>query len=1010
MDANLLKGLSWRSIGPAQFGGRVADVAGVPGNPDIIYMGHSTAGLFKSTNGGVTFKSVFNKGNTLSIGAIAISPANKNVVYIGTGEGNPRNSASFGDGVYKTTDGGKTWENVGLKNAERFSDIVINPQKSNIVYAAAMGHEWGPNEQRGVFRSVDGGKTWKKILYANNTTGASDIVIDPGNPNIIYAGMYDYMRKPWNFRSGGPGSGLYRSVDGGDSWQKLTTPDKNNGLPGDSLIGRIGIGISKSHPNVVYALIESQEKGWLWRSDDRGYNWRMVNNNRFIDSRPFYFTQVRVDPINENRVYTLSGAIHISDDGGRSFRSVSYQKMFGDVHALWIDPKNPDRLISGSDGGLFVSNDGAENFDFINTMPLAQAYHVGVDMDDPYHVTGGFQDHEIWWGPNTKWDHTGVRGGDWRHLRNWGDGMYAVPDPQNSNIVYYNSHFGDITRKNLKTGEERFIMPYPLWATGLPAHAQKYRFNWNAPIELSPQDSHTLYFGGNVVFKSSNQGNSWNVISPDLTTNDPKKLVSSGGPITPDNTRSEYYCTITTIDASPVDSTVIWAGTDDGNVQVTKNGGKSWQNVLKNMPDVPDHAWIATIKTSFHEPGTAYVAVDQHRMDNFSPYGYFTTDYGKTWTRISDGLKGYVHIISEDPRQENLLYAGTELGIFVSFDRGRHWTNMRMGLPPLPVRDLVVHPRDNDLIIATHARGFFILDDVTPLQKLASVRDEKVALFKPMRSTRYTPRTDPSSLGDKVFLGTNQPYGIIISYYINDENAEGSAKITIRDSTGAIVRSLKGSMHKGINRVVWNLRENLFAHSNSNNSSNGQYIRGPRVLPGDYTVQLEALGQEKEQRAHVRMDPNVTTARDSWVAQYRALKMLMKDQFKMRHMRQQMRNVMDQIKELNREVDNSDIKQSGRSIIQRLDKINNHFRTDPRSGLASSSGHAVDLQSRISWMIHEISSYTGHPTESQKRWIDRLDNQLQTVDGTLNEVLKQDIRALNQQLSDTGIPHIVVDS
>ena len=606
--------LAWRAVGPAMFAGRVADVAGIPGNRDLLYVGTASSGLYKSTNGGTTFDPVFESGNTLSIGAIAVQPDNPDVVYVGTGEGAVRNSMSFGDGVYKSTDGGRSWKYLGLPQSERFARLVIHPSNPAIIFAAAMGRAFGAGGERGVYRSTDGGATWRRTLHVDDTTGASDVAIDPQDPNIVYAGMYDYQRQPWSFRSGGPGSGLYKSTDGGSTWKRLTDPALNNGLPGAKLLGRIGISVHRKNPRVVYVLIEAQEGGVLWRSDDRGEQWRVVNSERRINNRPFYYTQVRADPVDPDRVYTLAGSFNVSTDGGRTF-GPSGGRMFGDHHALWIDPEDPKRLLSGTDGGFFISNDYGRNWDFVNNMPMAQAYHVGVDMSEPYNILGGFQDHEIWRGPNEKWNQVGVREGDWVRLRYMADGMYALADPRDPSIVYYNGHFGDITRLDMRNREERYIQPYPPGPAGGGADIEKYRFNWNSPVLMSPSNPDVLYYGGNVLFKTIDRGETWSIISPDLTTNDKEKQRSSGGPISTDNTRAEFHCTIVSLAESPRDPSVIWAGTDDGNLQITRDGGKTWKNVAPNIPDAPRYSWFSSISASGAAPGAAFVTIDQHRLE-----------------------------------------------------------------------------------------------------------------------------------------------------------------------------------------------------------------------------------------------------------------------------------------------------------------------------------------------------------------------------------------------------------
>jgi photosystem II stability/assembly factor-like uncharacterized protein len=1005
VDPARLAGLSWRAIGPAVFGGRIADVAGAPGDPAILYVAAASSGLFKSTNGGTTFESIFNDGNTLSIGAIAVQPDNPNVVYVGTGEGAVRNSISFGDGIYKTTDGGRTWTHLGLTDTERFARIAIDPTNPRIVFAAALGHAFGPNTQRGVFRSTDGGATWHRVLYVNPTTGASDVAIDPKNPRIVYAGMYDYQRTPWSFRSGGPGSGLYRSSDGGTTWTKLTDPARHNGLPGAKLLGRIGISIHRNNPNIVYALIEAQEEGVLWRSDDRGHTWHMVSNDHRINNRPFYYTQVRADPVDPNRVYTLSGTFNLSTDGGHTFRP-SGGRMFGDHHALWIDPTNPKRLLCGTDGGFFSSNDGARTWDFVNNIPLAQAYHVSVDMALPYHVLGGFQDHEIWRGPNEKWNQIGVRGGDWVRLRYMADGMYAIADPRDPNIIYYDGHFGDITRIDMRNQEERYIQPYPPGPAGGGANLEQYRFNWNSPILISPTNPDVVYYGGNVLFKTTDGGATWTIVSPDLTTNDPAKQQPSGGPITPDNTRAEFHCTIIAIAQSPLDSNVIWVGTDDGNVQLTRDGGKTWTNVAPNIPGAPKFSWVAAIRTSFVDPGTAYIAIDQHRLDDFTPYAVVTTDYGKTWRRISNGLRGYVHVVIEDPKEPSLLYAGTELGIYASFDRGATWTDLRLGLPHLAVVDMTVHPRDNDLVIATHARGFYILDDVTPLQQLARVMTRRVALFHPMPAIRYTPASDVSVLGDRVWIAPNKPYGAIISYYVAEASASPApAQIEIRDPTGRLVRSLEGPARPGIHRVVWNLAEESSC-GRSAASQSGRRARGGgtwlRALPGTYAVRLIVRGETVEDSVVVRLDPRVHATPGDLRAWYQAAHTI-------EHMECRIAQGIVRLRALQGELDRAERAARTAELRREVAAVRGALRPVVLGlvGDVRDPGH-VNVSGRVQWLTIQVGNYTGPPTAAQREWIGRFDEQTDHYVGLLERVIHEEDPRLNARLEAAGLPPVEV--
>jgi photosystem II stability/assembly factor-like uncharacterized protein len=975
IDPKFLSGLAWRSIGPAHFSGRVTDIAGVPGNPDIIYVAFGTAGLFRSANGGITFTPIFENSGTLSIGAIALDPRDPNTIYCGTGEGNVRNSVSFGDGLYKSADGGKTWKHLGLRDTERFGRIVVSPKDPNVVFAAALGHEWGPNRERGLYRSTDTGATWKQVLYVDETTGASDVAIDPADPNIVYCGMYDFLRQPWHFRSGGPGSGLYRSTDGGETWTKLTDPKLGNGLPGKGLIGRIGVSVCVSDPNVVYAMIESEEPGELWRSADRGLHWTLVSDDPQINNRPFYYSDVHADARDPDRVYALAGGIFVSTDGGRTWDDFAgYESLFGDHHALWIDSANPDRILNGNDGGLYLSNDRGKAWEFLNNMPSAQAYHVSVDMAEPYNVMGGFQDHEIWVGPSEKWNEVGVRGGDWIRLRDMADGMYALADPRDPNIIYYNGHFGDITRIDLRNREERFIQPYPLGPTGTGVHMDLYRFAWNSPIHISPNDPDVVYYGGNVLFKTRDGGHSWEIISPDLTTNDKAKQQLSGGPITPDNTRAEAYCAIQGLSESPLDPNVIWVGTDDGNVQLTRDGGKTWTNLSPNIAGLPKQACISTVWASPHAAGGAYIAVDQHRLDDFAPYAFVTDDFGKTWRPISKGLLGWVHVVKEDPKAPGLLYAGTELGVFASFDAGANWTDLRLGIPPVQVVDLVVHPKANDLVIATHARGFYILDDVTPLQELVKTIPERAALHTPMPPVRYTPASDTSTLGDKVYCAPNKPYGAIISYWLAEPAAEGKVRLEVLNAHGIVLRELDGPGAQGINRVVWDLREDLKSVLKEIKADPGFRPRGEgmKVMPGEYMVRLRAAGTVLERTFTVRSDPRIKAAPEDLAAYESSVRRLIRISVSIEA-------ALDRIEKAEEKLSSAE-KTAGGATRKRIAARRAELETvkaklrPPRL-----QPENLNLSGKLSWLVRQVGGYTGKPTKAQSEYIGILEGRLRQV-------------------------------
>ncbi|HSB08780.1 MAG TPA: hypothetical protein VLM38_04675 [Blastocatellia bacterium] len=801
-NATLLANLKWRSIGPANMGGRVTAIEGVAGDPFTFYVGGADGGIFKTTNGGTTFKPIFDNQDVLSIGAITVAPSDPNVIWVGTGEGDPRNTASFGDGVYRSTDAGDTWKHLGLNETERIKRIKVDPRDPDTAYVAALGRAWGPNEERGVFKTTDGGKTWAKTLFIDKDTGCSDIDIDPQNPRILYAGMYSFRRKPWRFDSGGGQTALYKSIDSGTSWKKLV-----NGLPRTPM-DRIGVAIARSNPLTVYMITETKTEGNLFRSDDRGETWRMVHNDPNINFRPFYYSDIRVDPNDPERIYSLGGGLSVSRDGGRTFARIA-NGVHGDHQAMWIDPMNSNRVLNGSDGGFQVSNDKGATFEVINNVVLSQYYHITYDMRQPYYVYGGLQDNGNWVGPSATLFREGIRKDDW-YTVSGGDGFFVVPDPSSPNIVYSDSQGGTISLTDTNSGNTRSIHPYPkeTGSSGNAIAGYKYRFNWNPPIAASPHDPKTVYYGGNVLFKTTNYGHSWQEISPDLTTNDKSKQQSSGGPVVVDNTAAEFHCTILAIAESPVKPGVIWVGTDDGNVQVTQDGGKTWKNVVVNIKGLPPNSWVPNIDASHFDAGTAYVAFDRHQDDDFGPWAFKTTDFGQTWTSVKGDLpsKGYVHIVREDPKVKTLLYCGTELGVFASWDGGNHWVSIRNNIPPVAVRDIVVHPRDNDLIIATHGRGVFILDSAAALQELATAKTNDVFLFDVRPTTRYQMWGKDSNLGQKTFAAQNPPAGALVDYYLKAD-VSGPIVITVADKSGKTIRTIRSNANKaGVNRVVWDLR------------------------------------------------------------------------------------------------------------------------------------------------------------------------------------------------------------
>jgi photosystem II stability/assembly factor-like uncharacterized protein len=852
--------LEWRSIGPAIMGGRIADVEGVPGDANVVYVASASGGLWKTTNGGVTWKPIFERQGTISIGDIALAPGNPDVVWVGTGESNVRNSVSFGDGVYKSTDGGKTWQHMGLKETERISAIAINPRNPDIVYIGALGHAFGPNEERGVFMTTDGGKTWNKTLYIDNQHGVADLEIDPTNPNILYAGMWSFERKPWTHRSGGENGGVYKSIDGGRTWNKLT-----NGLP--KLMGRIGIRVAPSNPNVVYVIVEAKD-GTLYRSDDRGETFKMVSKQDSIVSRGFYYTTVRVNPTNENHIYAVASTLFTSVDGGKTFRSITGRTHI-DFHALWIDPQNPKRIWHGQDGGIGVSYDGGESWEAVYNIPLGQFYQIHADNRTPfYYVMGGLQDNGSWTGPSRTREPAGIMNDDWRMV-SFGDGFYVINHPDDPEQYLSESQGGDIVWTDFRTREQQSINPWGRGSGGGPAAGHKFRFNWNAPIVFSAHDKTTVFFAGNVVFKTPDFGKTWEQISPDLTTNDPEKLKDAGGPIAIENSTAEYHSTIITIAESPVQRGQIWVGTDDGNLQVTTDGGKKWNNIIANVSGVAKNSPVSHVEPSRINANTAYVSFDRHMFDDFRPYIFKTTDGGKSWANISGNLpaKAYVQVVREDPKNTNLLYAGTELGLFASYNGGKEWLALNLkNLPHVSIHDIMVHPRENDLILATHGRSIWIFDDATVLQRMnQQILDSNAHLFPVRPALRFTSRFTRYGIGEKQFTGPNPANGALITYYLKDKVDEKTTlKVQVFDRDGKLIQDIeRPSREKGLNRIAWNLRlggPEVRRPPTPEQLAFGGGPRGPQVLPGTYTVKLTVGDKVFEERVEVKLDPGIKTS------------------------------------------------------------------------------------------------------------------------------------------------------
>jgi photosystem II stability/assembly factor-like uncharacterized protein len=1009
-----LRNLTWRSIGPANMGGRITAIHGVPGNTKVYYVAGADGGIWKTTNGGVTFRGIFENQPVYSIGALALAPSDPNVIWVGTGEGDPRNSASFGNGVYRSTDAGETWKHVGLEDSERIKRIVVDPRDPDVAYVCALGHEWGANDERGVFKTVDAGRTWQKVLFLDRSTGCSDIAMDAENPRILYAGMYTFLRRPWRFDSGSGQTAPYKSVDGGATWKKIT-----NGLPRQPM-DRIGIATSVSQPSVVYLVTEFKNAGNLFRSDDRGETWRLVNSDPNINFRPFYYSDIRVDPKNADRVYSLSGGLYRSDDGGRTFTAIG-GGVHGDHQAFWIDPDDPRRVLSGSDGGWQVSHDLGATWEIINNVSFAQYYHVFFDLQQPYNLCGGLQDNGTWCGPS-RTPRNGILKDDW-YTVGGGDGFYAVPSPDEPWMVYTNLQGGVISVIDTRSGNSRNIHPYPN-RTGSAGDAMvdhKYRFNWDSPIFISPHDAKTVYFGGNVLFRSRDYGHSWDVISPDLTTNDREKQLSSGGEVVTDNTAAEFHTTILTIAESPKQAGLIWVGTDDGLVQVTQDGGKTWSNVTPNIRGLPANTWIARIEASHAEACTAYIAPDRHRDDDFKPYAYMTQDCGKTWASIANGLppKGYVQVVREDPADPNVLYIGTELDVFVSWDRGKSWASLRNNLPSVSVRDIRVHPREHDLIVATHGRGIFILDDITPLRQIAAALNTEQKLFEPRPTVRWSMWSRDANRGSKTYVGENPPYGALLYYYLKTAPTQ-PVTISISDEAGKVIRTLsEPNATVGVNRTVWDLR-----HQGSSTTGGGGGGRGggasPWAAPGLYTATLRAAGREESVAMRVVADPRVSTTQADYVAQTEAgvqLRDLLGETDRSIQRMDAVRNQLQLLEAALRTADQSgtvkvadgtpslaDALSTVRSGLQKLVDLRDTKVTRPIQGLGYRQ--YPRLREELNSLASAINGAASPPTKAQLLRLDELRGETTQVLSEIRSTVDTIIRDVNSKIA--GKPFIII--
>ena len=999
--SKMLENYSWRAIGPANMGGRVTDIDGVPGDPSTFYVSGADGGIFKTTNGGVSFNPIFENQRAYSIGSLTIAPSDNNILWVGTGEGDPRNSVGYGWGVYKSIDGGMSWKHLGLKNTERIKRIVVDPKNPNIACVCALGKEWGPNKERGVFKTIDGGKTWKKILYIDENTGCADIAMEDNNSRIMYAGMWTFRRKPWRFDDGGKKTALYRTMDGGETWKKIM-----NGLP-DKDMARPGVHIAQSEPNIIYLMTEFEGGGTAFKSEDRGESWEMVNDDPNINFRPFYYSDVRVDPNQPNVLFSISGRLSRSKDSGNTWEQIA-KTVHGDHQALWIDPTNSKYILNGSDGGFQRSFDGGDSWEIINNIELSQFYQMEIDNKKPYNIYGGLQDNGTWVGPSNSLYGAGILKRHWKGLA-YGDGYFAVPIPGEEHFVYTNLQGGVPFLVDSRYGNVQTIHPYPkiVGSAGDAIEKHKYRFNWDSPIMISPHDPETVYVGGNVVFKSNNRGKSWEVISPDLTTNDKSKQRSSGGTIYQDNTAAEFHCTILYLAESPIQKGVIWAGTDDGNIQVTLDGGKNWSNLKNRIKGLPEYSWISKIHASEHNAGTAIIVIDQHRMNDFRPYIFMTEDFGKSWRKITSNLPSddYVKVVRQDPHNPNLLFAGMEHGIFASWNMGKSWEKINNNLPNVSVRDLRIQARDRDLVVATHGRGVFILDDIHPIEELKNSIGKPIHLFPIREGTLWNMYWRIENLGDRTYAAKNPEYGTYINFSLQ-KDAKSPVNIDILDKKGSLVTSLEmKDAKKGVNRVIWDLGydaavtlENKIEEGFSSNE-----IR-PKVVPGEYTARINYEGLKLEEKITVVGDNRIKMPTDDYRKKLKALLTLRDLLSKTHKLIDKVSFSADQLEDLIKKL-NNDSSQDTNDAKKIHKKIVEHkFEFLMRPPPSMTYRQKPRLREEIRSLMSAIDNTTNPPTAPQ---IERIASLIKEVDEQEETILSNESELLNLNRKLSSLPQIL---
>ena len=1026
-DQSLLKGLRWRSIGPYR-GGRVTAVAGVTSQQNVFYFGATGGGVWKTSDGGGNWEPISDEYfRTGSVGAIGISESDPNVVYVGMGESPIRGNVSHGDGVYKSTDAGKTWKHVGLEDTRQIARVRVHPRNPDIVYVAALGHIFGPNEQRGVFRSIDAGKTWQKVLYRSNKAGAQDLILDPTNPNIIYATLWEVYRQPWTLESGGPGGGIFRSTDAGDTWSEIT---RNQGLP-KTVVGKIGITVSPANSERVWAIVEAEDGG-VFRSDNAGRTWTKVNEQRNLRQRAWYYSRIYADPKNPDTVYVLNTGFYKSNDGGRTYSSIAVGH--GDCHDLWLAPDDPMRIIIGDDGGAEVSFTGGRSWSSLYNQPTAQFYRVALDNDFPYHIYGAQQDNSTVRIPSRTTE-GGIDRTDWYEVGG-GESGWIAPSPRDSQIVFAGSYGGLITRHDHRTGQERNVNPWPENPMGWGAGELKYRFQWNFPIVFSPHDANTLYAAANVLFKSTNEGQSWQPISGDLTRNDKSKQGPSGGPITKDNTSVEYYCTIFTVMESPVEKGTIWAGSDDGLVHVTRDGGRNWQNVTP--AGIPDWVQINSIDASSIDAGTAYVAATRYKLDDFKPYLYKTSDYGKTWKKITNGIpdNAFTRVIREDPNRRGLLFAGTETGLYASFDDGENWQSLQLNLPVVPITDLAIHKREKDLVAATQGRSFWVLDDLSMLHQMADAAKTDAYLFKPEEAYRMAGGGGGGGGGrGGGAVGQNPPNGAVIYYYSKNKPA-GEVVLEILDASGKSINKFTSRpsggegpaaaeaqgpfggggprrlpAEAGLNRFVWDLRypdatrfPGLIMWAGS--------TTGPRAVPGTHQAKLTIDGKSMTQSFEVKKDPRLETTQVDFAKQLDLL-LKIRDKFsetseavlQIRDARKQIDDITNRMKG---QPNAKAIADAAKALNSKLTSVEEELYQTKNQSNQDPLNYPIRLNNKLAALIGVVGGSDSAPTDQAYAVYEDVVAQINAQLKKLDDIVRTDLPTFNKMVRDQEVPAVIV--